>query len=139
MKHTQPDTFRRVRTALGFAIAPLVPAVLIALLSILHGDHNAMSHIVYCAKVGYPAVLLLGVPGYLLLRRFGWNGLPAYVLLGGLIGIAIYIYVFATGVALFSPGVMYAVVARMLFLPLAVIFGIMAFVALWLTARPDDH
>jgi hypothetical protein len=79
------------RVALGFLMAPLAPAALWLLPGLWHGTPLASlrSLVMLVAMVGgYPAVVLLGVPAYFLLRRRLRPRLITVALAGGLIAAA---------------------------------------------------
>jgi len=76
-------------------------------------DPSLPAYIAYLLKVGYLALLVLGVPAYLLSRRLRWSGLPAYVAFGALLGCVTYLVIFAAGAPLAAPGALYAALARL--------------------------
>ena len=75
------------RLAIGFLLAPLVPAVVWGLF--VSGQRFPQTDIdfigIAAVYFGYPATLVLGVPAYLLLRRRVRPTLPTVVLVGGLV------------------------------------------------------
>ena len=75
------------RLALGFLLAPLVPAALLP--GILYGEPLAIVEGGYIVVAGlffaYPPALLLGVPAYLLLRRRVRPSAVAVAIVGGLV------------------------------------------------------
>ena len=86
----------RLKNAVAaFAVAPLAGAVLVAGLAFLFavisgagsllGSLVGMSFIV-TAGVGYGAAIVLGIPGFFVLRRFGWVRRAHWVLLCAAIG-----------------------------------------------------
>ncbi len=127
----------RARAVLGFALAPIAPALLAAIPVILHGDQTPPPYITYLVKVSYIAMLALGVPAYIGSLRRGWTGLPVYLLLGGVIGVAEYLFAYALGSPPRSSGILHALAARILFLPLDLASGVTSSIAFWLLARPD--
>jgi hypothetical protein len=128
----------RAREILGFALAPMVPALLVALPALLQADQRATAYMAFVAKVSYPVILLLGVPAYILTRSKGWTGLPVYVVLGALLGAIAYLVTFTVGPHLgASSRPMYALAVRMLYFPLELTYTAVALILFWLLARPD--
>jgi hypothetical protein len=85
------------RVVLGFAIAPALPAQIIVALAILQGSSDGLTFAVsILSLIGYGVSPVFGVPGYLLLKRYGITGLHVYLCCGCLVG-------FAAGVFIFSP------------------------------------
>src|SRR5262245_17689192 len=62
------------RSIIGFIVAPLVPGMLMALPDVLRGDPMARWYIEFAATAGYPVMLILGVPMYILSKRWKWTG-----------------------------------------------------------------
>ena len=77
----------QARATCGFILAPIIAALLLELPSMLARDPSLPAYIAYLLKVGYLALLVLGVPAYLLARRLRWSGLAAYVAFGALLGL----------------------------------------------------
>jgi hypothetical protein len=81
------------RLLLGFLMAPIAPATLLALWPVLLGteqpDVAAIARTMFAVLVygGIPAVLVLGVPLYLALRRRLYPRLATIVAAGGLIAV----------------------------------------------------
>jgi CBS-domain-containing membrane protein len=127
-----------VRTVIGFLLAPLVPAVPIAIFS----DYFAA---LLMAIMGYPAVLVLGVPAYLILQMRAWLRWPAYVTAGFIVG-ALYkiLYNVLSAVLEAEPWAeLRFEVTRTLDQPLsmwlAVWSGGVGALTFWLIVRPDRH
>jgi hypothetical protein len=127
----------QARATCGFILAPIIAALLLELPSMLARDPSLPAYIAYLLKVGYLALLVLGVPAYLLSRRLRWSGLPAYVAFGALLGCVTYLVIFAAGAPLAAPGALYAALARLRYLPLGVLYGVLVLAGFWLIARPD--
>ena len=72
------------RLLLAYLSAPLLPAVLQAALG--ESEYHPLAVFVIAAIVIYVLELIVGIPGYLFLRRAGRHRLPAYALLGFCIG-----------------------------------------------------
>ncbi len=139
-----------LRTVLGFLIAPISPGLLAVILAApfrvgatgfgLRELSEAAWIIGLSAVLGYPVAVVFGAPLYVFFRSRGWNGLPAYIAAGALLGLVIYaIYVLLAeyssnglgGLATkFSNTVQVQV-------PLVMICGAVAALVFWLIARPD--
>lgn len=86
----------RITNAFGaFAVAPLAGAVLVAvvtsLFAVISGGGASLDSVVgmsfiVTAGVGYGAAIVLGIPGFFVLRRFGWVRRAHWVLLCAAIG-----------------------------------------------------
>jgi hypothetical protein len=80
------------RTLVSFLVAPAIPAALLYLYNVWQGYGNAAVVGPYILTLlGYVAALIIGVPVYLLLQRKEIRSLPAYVLVGALIGPVFYL------------------------------------------------
>jgi hypothetical protein len=124
------------RAVLGFIIAPLVPALVLTLPVVLHEDPNAVTQFIAFATVSYCATLLVAIPAHLLLRKRHWAWLSTYVAVGGVMGLAVFVFLFISGFPSRVPG-LGSVVRRLLSLPVDMIAGVVVLVCFWLIARPD--
>jgi hypothetical protein len=124
------------RAVLAFLIAPLVPALVLTLPAALHEDKNAVTQFIAFATVSYCATLLIAVPGHLLLRKRHWTWLSTYVAVGGVMGLAVFAFLFISGLPSRVPG-LGSVVRRLLSLPVDMIAGVVVLICFWLIARPD--
>ncbi|QJP17352.1 hypothetical protein G3545_29150 [Starkeya sp. ORNL1] len=77
-----PDYAKRVRVVLAFVVSPLVPALLgVALAAFARGDPGIIfsTATLWAAKItitfGYQVVLAIGVPLYLVLRKYRLTGI----------------------------------------------------------------
>ena len=124
------------RAILGFLIAPLAPALLLTLPAALQHDAVAFAQFLAYSKVSYCATLLIAVPAHLLLRKRHWTSLSIYVLVGGAMGLAVYLSHLMLGVPFYAPGL--GPVARTLIsLPVDTVGGVIILICFWLIARPD--
>lgn len=128
-----------VRFWVGFLLAPIVPGLLFLLLSLFSNPGEGMWALKLSAMVGYPAMLVLGVPAHLLLNKRHWVSGGSYALTGGVIGAIVAAVLFGSvAVHNFSlipdpgesmgPSVMIFIVASLL--------GALAGWFFWLVARP---
>ena len=123
------------RVLLAFITAPLASAVTGALPHMLTGDPLAIRDFKFSAEVGYPTLLVLGVPIYLLLRRLGWTRLGVYVAVGGILGVAAFVGTAASGHLVRTFGILDLFVH----LPFSVLSGVIGLTVFWLIARPDQQ
>ena len=65
-----------LRTMIGFLIGPLAPGLLLmGIVACTYEDAGAAWFVLFVsAALGYPAAIVVGVPMYVLFRRWGWNG-----------------------------------------------------------------
>ena len=124
------------RAIIGFLIAPLVPALLLTLSAALQDDSIASARFLAYARVSYCATLLIAVPAHFLLRKRHWTLLSAYVAVGGVMGLAVFLFLFWSGVPFTAPGLGSAI-RRLLSLPVDMIGGVIVLTCFWLIARPD--
>jgi hypothetical protein len=90
------------------------------------------------AMVGYPAMVVLGIPAYFVLRKLGWNRAWGYLLAGLIIGTIV-------AAVIFTPVVMnnLPLSANTSLAPSAAIFmvaavlGVLSGTVFWAIARPD--
>jgi len=68
-----------VRTIVGFLLAPIIPAALVAIFSDLGNSF-------FVVLFEYPAILVLGVPAHLILQKRRWFSWSAYAVAGFLVG-----------------------------------------------------
>ena len=125
----------RGRVLLGFAAAPIAPAVVLALLHLFTGDTRVLRDISFSLGMGYITLLVLGVPGYILFQRLGWTRLPIYAAFGALLGIAAFLAATASGSLARTFGIWEILVRQ----PLSVLGGVIVGIVFWLIARPDQQ
>jgi len=131
------NTGRVARTIVAFLVAPLAPGLLTALPDLVRGDPMAWWYLGFAAKAGYPIILVLGLPTYLLLRRWNRSGLSVYLVAGAIWGAAAYLAAFLPGLLMRDAGVSQAMAATSVYLVLSTVCGVVAAVVFWLIARPD--
>ena len=124
------------RAILGFLIAPLVPALILAFPVALQYPSIALAQFLAYATVSYCATLLIAVPAHLLLHQRRWTLLSLYVAVGGALGLTVFVFLFVSGLASRVPGLGSAA-RRLLSLPVDMVGGVIVLVCFWLIARPD--
>jgi hypothetical protein len=132
------DTAQTGRLVLAFAIAPLIPGLLIALagstffvVTDTRVDPRDFFGITAVSAIfGYPVALILGAPLYVLLRKLSLDRAWIYALAGTLLGALLF--------ALYPlfPGFANAIIDINL-LPIAILLSVAATLTFWLIARPD--
>jgi hypothetical protein len=123
--------------AVALVLAPLIPGILFALPDLLKGDPMAGWYVRFSATTGYPVTVILGVPIYYWSRRKGWTGPSIYLGIGLFLGMAAYLSAFLPGLIVGAPGIGYAMVTTLVYLPVAAVCGVVASISFWLIARPD--
>jgi len=124
------------RAILAFLIAPLVPVILLILPAALQGDSIAFAQFFAYSRVSYCATLVIAVPAHFLLRKRHWTWLTIYVAVGGVMGLAVFLFHFTLGVPSRTPG--FGPVARtLLSLPVDMMGGVLILTCFWVIARPD--
>jgi hypothetical protein len=135
-----PIKGRRIaRTLAAFVISPLIPGLLFALPDLFRGDPMARWYLEFAAGVGYPVILVLGVPSYFLLKHWKASSLGLYVIAGAIWGAGAYVAAFLPGLVSRDAAVSSALNSTSIYLVLSVICGVFAAIAFWFIARPDSH
>lgn len=122
-----------LRAIAGFAVAPLVPALLLAIVLLASGDARSMQtlqYTPYVAFIAYPLALVFGVPAFLVMRRRGWNGWRAYLAAGALLGLIVFLLSLLSWEGDLSDHVLAT-------LPFALGGAMLSALVLWAIARPD--
>ena len=138
VNNQKPQRTRALRASLGFVLAPVFAALLLEIPALVGRDPNFLSYVIYLLEVGYAAMLVLGLPFYLLAIRFGWTRLSTFVFFGGILGLTAYVLIFESGIPLAAPGAMYAAMAKIRYLPLSMVYGILCLAFFWWLSRPDQ-
>lgn len=115
------------RLLIAFLSAPLLPAALQAALG--ESEYHPLAVFVIAAIAIYVLQLIVGIPGYLFLRRIGRHQLPAYALIG-----------FSIGAVLVMALWMYRRPLELTALLASAWFGFLGAATttgFWLVARPD--
>ncbi len=78
---------RAYRTVAGFLVAPMIPALILAVVILAAGgDSQTLGYAAFAGYISYPFALLVGLPVFLVMRRRQWNGWRAYGLAGLALG-----------------------------------------------------
>ncbi|KRE89301.1 hypothetical protein ASG87_02865 [Frateuria sp. Soil773] len=129
-----------VRLWVGFLLAPLIPGLLFLLLSLLSNPGEGLWALKLSAMVGYPAMLVLGVPAHLLLTKRRWTSGWSYTLAGIAIGAIVAAVLFGS-VALhnvsFIPDPNKSLGPSAIIFVVAALLGALAAWVFWLIARPN--
>jgi hypothetical protein len=132
-KHDNPEQSRRIieviRTILGFAFAPLAPALLLSVFPLAQGRYGEFKwSLTFAMAVGYPVMLLVGVPLFFLLRWRRWVSPWHYATAGIIVGAGLYLVVGPVeGMPLHSLAA---------WLLLSMLCTSIAAVGFWIVARP---
>ena len=102
----------------------------------LQGDSIAFAQFFAYSKVSYWATLLIAVPAHLLLRKRHWTLLTMYVAVGGVMGLAVFLFHLMLGMPSRAPG-LGPVAGTLVSLPVDTIGGVIILICFWLIARPD--
>jgi hypothetical protein len=129
---------RSPRLLAGIVLAPLTPGILFLCISIFGRIGEGLWALKLSAMVGYPAMVVLGIPAYFVLRKLGWNRAWGYLLAGLIIGTIV-------AAVIFTPVVMnnLPLSANTSLAPSAAIFmvaavlGVLSGTVFWAIARPD--
>jgi hypothetical protein len=133
---------RGLKIALALLIAPLVSGLLLLSVSAFGNLGEGVWALRLSALVGYPAMIVLGLPAHLLLARRGWTSLWKYMLAGLLVGAVVYAVLFSDVVvnnlglsahSEQSPAPSAAILLLIAF------FGVLSSTVFWLIVRPDRH
>jgi hypothetical protein len=131
-----------MRIALALLIAPLMSGILLLSVSAFGNLGEGVWALKISALVGYPAMIVLGMPAHLLLARRGWTSLWQYMLAGILVGAVVYAVLFSD-VIVNNLGL--SALAEKSLAPSAAIlllmafFGVLSSTVFWLIVRPDRN
>jgi hypothetical protein len=124
-------TSKGKRLALGLALAPLAPGLLVLALSLLGKPSEGIWALKLIAMFAYPAMIVLGLPLHLLFQRSGWTSVWPYLIAGTIAGAVVAYFVFPSlQVAGSSPSSI-AIAAICAF------FGAVTAATFWLIAKPN--
>ncbi len=130
-----------MRLIVAILVAPLLAGLLFLAMSLFSGNAGeGLWALTISAAVGYPAMLVLGLPAHLLLRFLKWTNIFGYGLAGLLIGTVLSAILFSSVIAHnFSlvPDPNKSLTPVTAIAVLAVIVGAMSGIVFWLIARPD--
>jgi hypothetical protein len=125
------------------SLAPIAPGLAFVVLRIMTGAVSGSDEIyfivLFSALIGYPIAIILGIPLYFVLFWRGWNGLPAYVIAGALVGgisiLPVMAYYFdgwhglsGTVVDIFNWDRLWGI-----------LIGVLSALSFWVIARPDKR
>jgi hypothetical protein len=122
------------RLALGLALAPLVPGVLMLALSMLGNPSEGIWALKLIAMIAYPAMLIIGLPLHLLFRRTGWTSVWPYLVTGAIAGAAVAYCVFPTLQAAASGATTSSSIAIAV---ICAFFGMITAATFWIIVRPN--
>ena len=78
-----------VRLWVGLLLAPLAPGLLLLVLSLVGNPGEGLWALKFSALVGYPAMLVLGIPAHRLLQKRRWISGWSYSVAGAVIGVIV--------------------------------------------------
>ena len=130
----------RFRVVMGFVIAPLCPAIFVISEMMLIEPPPLTSlpellpvfplGMVFSGIVAYPTTVILGIPAFLLMRKYNLNGIVAYLAAGALMSVGPLVTVS------WGPSLGFRVVKLDLFL-FTLGCSLIAVATFWLIVRPD--
>lgn len=126
-----------MRLIVAFIVAPLFPGTILLFFSLINSNTNEGFWVfTFSVLVGYFLAIVLGVPAYILIKKYGFNRLRDYLIGGLLLSIAPIIYfIFVPkfynyeGVKIYIPNMGLAL--------LFIVASVSATCIFWLIARPD--
>jgi hypothetical protein len=135
-----PNRFLQPRLLIGLLVAPLVPGILFLLISVLGNPTEGFWALKLSALVGYPTMIILGLPAHIVLGKCRWTNLWGYGFAGLLIGVIVSAILFSSVVAQnfsFIPDPSKSLTPVIAVFFLAAFLGALSSVVFWLIARPD--
>ena len=137
---SQPGAFkaaaRMIRMLLGFAVAPLASAILLAIFPLVQGHYWEIPWgLTFAATVGYPVALLVGVPIFFILRWRRWVSLWHYMAVGVLFGAALFLFLYA--IPQFDHWDVIPAASFIIWFCLPVFCATLATTSFWLIVRPN--
>jgi hypothetical protein len=127
------NMWKKYRIFWGFLLGPLTPGILGAIYAIInpgpYSNNVAGLNIFLSALIGYPIALVLGIPIFFMMQRYGWVKLYHYFLTGFFLGIG--------SVALFCFYGRQNYTWPLDWFYTGSFMGIIATTSFWLIVRPD--
>ena len=121
------------RLIVGFLFAPMLPALLLCGIEMYFDASKSQFAAAFFAVVAYLAMLIFGIPGYFLMRKYGLNSLAAYLIFGLVIGAMAYAVVLSFLLCTVAfPGLVFMNSIGMALV--GMVFGAIACAAFWLIA-----
>lgn len=125
-----------LRLAAGFAVAPIMPALVLAIGLLVEGSEHSretLQYAPYAAFASYPIALVFGVPMFVVMRRRQWDGWRAYLIAGLALGPLL----FALSLVLSEEGAEGLAGQLRVMLPFLIASAVSAALVFWFIARPD--
>lgn len=131
---------RGLLLALAALVSPLSAGFLLLGISAFGNIGEGIWALRVSALVGYPAMLVLGLPAHLFLKRIARTNIWGYLIAGLLVGAIVYAVLFSTAIVnnfhlAADSGRSLAPSAAILLL--MAFFGVLSSVVFWAIARPD--
>jgi hypothetical protein len=129
-----------VRTVLAALLSPLTPGALLLVVSLFGTVSEGFWAFRLSAFVGYPSMLILGLPVHVILKYKKWTGLRTYMLAGLLVGVAVYAVLFSSVVINnfhFTSDTEKSLLPSAVTLSLVAFFAVLSATVFWEIARPD--
>lgn len=126
-----------MRLIIAFIVAPLFPSTILLLFSLINSKANEGFWIfTFSTLVGYFLAIVLGVPAYILMKKYGCNKFREYLVGGLFLSIAPIVYfIFVPKLFIYEGTKFYFsnVGLALLF----IVASVSATCIFWLIARPD--
>lgn len=141
MRISDDVQYKASKTFAGFAIAPLTPCIVIFAIAEIQGRGDSgvwFSSIVL--PISYLVSAVIGLPVYVLLKRFHYNSIRSYIMSGALAALVPFMFIVVYP-AIMMYGTPAAVMGLKSFeyylLGMMIIYGALVAGAFWLIVRPD--
>lgn len=131
---------RGLQLIVGSFVAPLTAGILLLLIASFGNLREGLWALKFSALVGYPAMIVLGLPADLLLRRWRRTRVWWYVLAGLCVGGVVYFVLFSTVIAnnfSVAPEIEKSLGPPLALLLVIEMFGALSSSVFWVFTRPD--
>jgi hypothetical protein len=128
------------RLLIACLIAPVTTGIVLLCISLFGNVGEGIWALKLSAMVGYPALVILGLPAYLVFRRLNWVTIWPYLIIGVIIGMIVPAVIYFPGASLSklaSPSRNASLEPAVAMFALAAFFGGLSSCVFWLIARPD--
>ncbi len=122
-----------IRTLAGFAISPLVPGAIIALLALRTEPELSLWYFKLGAALGFASAVPFGIPLHWLMAKNNWTSLTCYLLLGLVLGAVSFLIAIVPPLIAAPQAIQSLGFWAMAYLMICSLLGCLSGLAFWLT------
>lgn len=129
---------RKLRYVVGLLVAPIVPGMLFSIPDFFSPSPIGIEwYLKFSALVGYPTVVILGIPLYFIFFRFQNVKFLPCVFIGVILGVIAYLAIFIFGLVIEIVSTWYVFITTFDLLFVSATCGAIAATCFWLIAESD--